>query len=119
MKNPRVWKPEDLDVVVLRRLVPQMDGHSIIRPSFFKGLNPDFVASLTNTYKSDTSSPKSTIFTDAGPVNQLQGVYALDFLYRVAEILGVRSSSGADAYFGRGRQAGALQQAIMDKIGRE
>jgi hypothetical protein len=74
---------------------------------------------LVQNYESDTSNPKSTIFHNDGHViPECRGVYSLSFLYTVARHVGADTTEAGN-YFGRGRQAGALITAILEKIGRD
>ena len=61
------------------------DGHTIFNPEFYA---PHFSeaelrkAKLIHTHKSDTSDYKSTLFgKDGNPIEKLEGIYNLDFLY--------------------------------------
>ena len=89
------------------------DGHTIFNPSFYA---PHFSedelrkAKLIHTYKSDTSSHKSTIFSkDGKPMEKLEGVYNLVFLYWLCGALGIDSNND---YNGRGSQAQELVRRI-------
>ena len=93
------------------------DGHTIFRPEFYA---PHFTedelrtAQLIQTLESDFSNPKSTIFdNDGNPVEKMDGVYNLNFLYWVAGINGV---SNIRECFGRGSQAQAIVEAIQEAL---
>lgn len=93
------------------------DGHTIYLPSFYA---PHFSeaelrkAKLIHTHKSDTSDHKSTIFgKDGNPIEKLEGVYNLNFLYWLCGALGVNSHND---YNGRGSQAQELARRIRDAV---
>lgn len=87
------------------------DGHSIIRPEALAGVNPAFVARVTQTYESDLSDPKRTITTPQGEIaTELTGVYTLDALRLACSLLQLPSDAGR--YYGRGRQAEAYTVAL-------
>ncbi len=93
------------------------DGHTIFLSTFYA---PHFsedelrVAGLIQTLKSDFSDPKSTIFdTDGNPVETMEGVYNLSFLYWLCGALGVDSHND---YNGRGSQAQELVRRIKEAL---
>lgn len=93
------------------------DGHTIFNPSFYA---PHFSedelrkAKLIQTYKSDKSDHKSTIFgTDGKPMAKLKGVYNLEFLYWLCGALGINSHND---FNGRGSQADALASRIRKEL---
>ena len=88
------------------------DGHTILSPERLidAGLPNEIVAAVTTTYRSDTASPKTTIFVDGQPVEQVRGIYGLDLLQRLAGSLGVTYR----ACYGRGSQAAAIREAIYE-----
>ena len=93
------------------------DGHTIFDPSYYA---PHFSedelrkAKLIQTYKSDKSDPKSTIFgTDGKPMTKLKGVYNLEFLYWLCGALGINSHND---YTGRGSQAQELARRIRKEL---
>jgi hypothetical protein len=93
------------------------DGHTIFAPEFYA---PHFTeaelrkARLIQTLKSDRSSHKSTIFdNDGNPVDKIQGVYNLSFLYWLCGALGINSSND---YNGRGSQAEELVRRIRGGV---
>ena len=93
------------------------DGHSIFPPDFYKPYFTDEeLAGLTTTYKSDLSSHKSTIFdpTTGEPIESLSGIYNLTFLYWLAKQIGATDYRDC---LGRGSQAQAIVDAIIDKVG--
>ena len=75
------------------------DGHSLIDPEHYVGFDVD---KITETHKSDFSNPKSTIFTNGLPVEELKAVYNLDFLRMIVHQLGLECD---ESYMGRGFQA--------------
>ena len=75
------------------------DGHSLIDPEHYVGFDVD---KITETHKSDFSNPKSTIFTNGLPVEELKAVYNLDFLRMIVHQLGLECNEN---YTGRGFQA--------------
>lgn len=89
------------------------DGHTIFYPSFYA---PHFSedelreAGLIHIHESDTSDHKSTIFSkDGKPMEKLEGVYNLVFLYWLCGALGIDSNNN---YNGRGSQAQELVRRI-------
>ena len=93
------------------------DGHTIFDPSYYA---PHFSedelrkAKLIQTYKSDTSDHKSTIFDNDGkPMTKLKGVYNLEFLYWLCGALGINSHND---YNGRGSQADELARCIRKEL---
>jgi len=86
------------------------DGHMILSPEAY---HPHFdVSHIEETFKSDFSDHKSTLFVDGQPVEELKGVYNLTFLYWLANEIKVDHSGGD--YMGRGFQARAIVRAIWD-----
>lgn len=79
------------------------DGHTIYMPSAYE---PHFTADelrpITQTFESDTSSHKSTIYKDGQVVPEVVGVYNLHFLMWVRDQLGIKRYSTAG---GRGSAA--------------
>ena len=102
----------------IRRLPPELvlklaemcDGHTILNPQALidAGLPTRIAASVTTTYRSDRSSPKTTIFVAGQPVDESRGIYGLDLLHTLAEALGVTFR----ACYGRGSQAAAIREAL-------
>ena len=88
------------------------DGHTILPPERLidAGLPNEVVAAVTTTYRSDTTSPKTTIFVDGQPVEQIRGIYSLDLLQRLAGALGVTYRE----CYGRGSQATAIREAVYE-----
>lgn len=93
------------------------DGHTIFLPEFYA---PHFSedelrkARLIRTLESDFSNPKSTIFDrDGNPVEKMEGVYNLSFLYWLCGALGIDSNND---YNGRGSQASELVRRIREAL---
>ena len=93
------------------------DGHTIFLPEFYA---PHFSedelrkARLIRTLESDFSNPKSTIFDrDGNPVEKMEGVYNLSFLYWLCGALGIDSNND---YNGSGSQASELVRRIRQQI---
>ena len=91
------------------------DGHTLFAPEFYA---PYFTAEelggLIQSHKSDEGSWKSTIYDDNGKViPELVAVYNLDFLYWLANNLGVTKYPTA---IGRGSQAQQLVGYIKELI---
>jgi len=89
------------------------DGHTIFSPKYY---SPHFSedelrgANLIQTLESDYSNPKSTIFDAEGnPVDKIEGVYNLSFLYWLCGALGIDSDND---FFGRGSQAQELVRRL-------
>ena len=95
---------------VILKAADVCDGHSILDPQAFidAGLPAEVVGHLTRTYKSDLSSPKSTIFVKGEPVRELSGVYGLDVLRFLAGAVGVEYMRA----LGRGFEARNIQAAL-------
>lgn len=94
------------------------DGHTIFSPEFYAPyFSEDELrkGDLIQTLESDFSSGKSTIFdpNTGEPVESVEGVYNLSFLYWLANELGV---SGYRECFGRGSQAQVIVQAITEAL---
>ncbi len=73
------------------------DGHTIFDVEFYAPYFSEAVlkkAKLIQTFKSDLSSHKSTIYDNNGEVlKSLKGIYNLDFLYWVCSNVGVTKRS--------------------------
>ena len=93
------------------------DGHTIFDANHYaKHFTQDEIASVTDTWYSDFSSHKSTIFdTKTGkPVETLTGVYNLRFLEWLAGELDVTDYPMMN---GRGSQAQVIVTALREKVG--
>jgi hypothetical protein len=95
------------------------DGHSIWKTEFVPfddlGLDEEQKQLLTQTFRSDTSSPTSTIFKDGKIVKEIsKGVYSLSLLSTIAHNLGVERADGHLS--GRGSRARALTAAILKQF---
>lgn len=86
------------------------DGWSINDPSYYTDIGFKLEDLPVQTYKSNTSDPKSTLFDNEGKVlKQLKGVYNLTFLRKLAREIGAESNTGM---LGRGFEAQALTRNI-------
>lgn len=88
------------------------DGHSILPPNTFEGVNPEFVKAVTFVHKSSKTDPKWAITTKDGPVASMKGIYTLSALQLACGLL--QLESGARHFYGRGRQATAYTNALQD-----
>ena len=91
------------------------EGHSIWKadsvPFDDLGLDEKQQEALIQTFESDTSDPKSTIFKDGQIVKKVEGVHSLTILSVIARNLGVGNADGM--LMGRGNRARALTAAIL------
>lgn len=72
------------------------DGHTIFSPEkYMPHFTMEQLSGLLMTYQSDFSSHKSTIYTQDGPVESLQGIYNLHFLMWLRDELGIRGYATA------------------------
>ena len=79
------------------------DGHTIYKPSVYTD-HFDLPDDLVQTYKSDTSNHKSTIYANDGSIiPELEGVYNLTFLEWLVGEVGLYDLTRD--YMGRGSQA--------------
>jgi hypothetical protein len=110
-------KLSDISVDVLRKCVDLCDGHTILDPQAFvnAGLPPELVAAHSVTHVSDPHDPKQQITSHktGRQVEQMKGIYGLDFLFAVAGALKVQYASK----FGRGSQARSIQEALYKHWG--
>ena len=94
------------------------DAHTVFKPSAFTdlGLPEDFVLKYARTYKSDTSSPKSTIYGDNGEViHSVQGVMSSSIADALVRAFGLHGAQqDASEKFGRGSALRVLSQAIWN-----
>lgn len=88
------------------------DGHSIYPPDFYLEQGFD-CEHLTTEFKSDISSPKTTIFKDGVPQEKMKGIWALDFHYWVASQCGLARGVDYAEQYGRGSQARAIAGALQ------
>lgn len=91
-----------------------LDPWTIYEPSYFteRGLPEEAVPLFSKIYESD-GSPKGTI-TDMSTgevVDQIAGIYALDFIQAVAQCFGITSDK-----MGRGFRARDLSQQIREYL---
>lgn len=85
-------------------------GHDIVSPEELikEGVPTHIVKSLTQTFRSDMSDPKSAIFVDGKLVKSLRGVHSLRLYEEACSILNLEYKS----YYGRGSQAQACHEAL-------
>jgi hypothetical protein len=100
----------ELPADVILRSADLCDGHSIFKPQAFldAGLPSSVVELLTTTHRSDYSDPKSTIFVNDRPVDELLGIHGLRMLQFLADALDVEYRR----CFGRGTQAAIIREAL-------
>lgn len=94
------------------------DGWSILEPDgLIKGYGfpQEWVAKVTYNHKSQGGKFDITSDKTGKVVKSLKGVHTLTVLARLAGQVG----ASAPEYFGRGRQAAAYSEAIINVIGRE
>ena len=94
------------------------DAHTVFKPSAFTdlGLPEDFVLKYARTYKSDTRSPKTTIYGDNGEViHSVQGVMSSSIADALIRAFGLHGAQqDASEKFGRGSALRVLSQAIWN-----
>ena len=116
-----------LETVVALTENPELldgDGHSILATDYYTalGIPAEFLDGLEKTIKSNLKDPKKTVYIDNGflhmgeAVKSIKGIYNLDFLYRVASLLGVEHD--AMNKYGRGSQAGVICSAVKSALPR-
>jgi hypothetical protein len=89
------------------------DGWTIWLPSKFTDMGFDLADLPVRKHKSDTSDPKSTIFNNGEVVKELEGVYNLTFLRKLADAVGADTDTGM---LGRGSDARVLTQRIQEAL---
>ena len=94
------------------------DGHAILAPDYYTelGIPAEFLDGLEKTIKSNFKDHKQTIYVNGEAVKSIKGIYNLDFLYRVASLLGVEHN--AMNKYGRGSQAGVICSAVKSALPR-
>ena len=86
------------------------DGHSIIALNYYTDRGFDIPESLERTQISGSGKPQ--IFdSDGKPVNEMVGVWCLDFHYWIASECGL-THDDYGSYGGRGFQAQAIARAL-------
>lgn len=87
------------------------DGHTIFSVKAYQeaGMPENLIKHFARTHVSDTSDPKSTIFTREGVVKELRGIYGLNVVEAIVAALDLPRSSA----MGRGFRA---QQAIAEIV---
>jgi hypothetical protein len=114
------WK--DASPKAVLRLIKAIggDGWSIYPVSWYTdfGIPAELIEPLEQKLKSDFKHPKTTLFRDGEPVEELIGVYTLRVLIKIAENIGVHEDAlnNAFAKTGRGFQAQELSEAIIDYL---
>ena len=97
------------------------DGHTIFNPRWFidNGLTRDFVGKYIQVHKSG-NEPKEKIIVNGKVVDELSGVYELDILYGIAELIdadtSVTSHKKSNHKLGRSNQAEQLVKAIHNVV---
>ena len=94
------------------------DGHAILAPDYYTelGIPAEFLDGLEKTIKSNFKDHKQTIYVNGEAVKSIKGIYNLDFLYRVASLLGLEHD--AMHKDGRGSQAGVSCSAVKSALPR-
>jgi hypothetical protein len=92
------------------------DGHSILNADVLRTDSdvPDYVIDAFTTVEKSDGSLKGSIFTDAGVVAELRGIYCLTVIRSLAAHYGVVSHK-----FGRGSEARELTAGILEHLGKE
>ena len=94
------------------------DAHTVFKPSAFTdlGFPEQFVLNYARNYKSDTSSPKSTIYGENGEViKSVQGVMSSSIADALIRAFGLHGAQqDASEKFGRGSALRVLSQAIWN-----
>jgi hypothetical protein len=104
---------KNTDKEILKKVIGGCDGHSIFKPKKFTdaGLDSKVVAAFTKKHHSGDDH-KSTIYTNAGEVDALEGVYGLELLEFIAATFEVTSWKS-----GRGFRASQLSEELIKKLG--
>ena len=92
------------------------DGHTIFSPDHFikNGFSPEFVDINTVVHTSG-EEPKEKILVNGEVADVLEGIYNLDMLYAIAQLIEADRTI-AFSKAGRGYQARALVAAIKDVV---
>ena len=94
------------------------DAHTIFKPSAFTdlGLPEAFVMKYARTIKSDTRSPKSTIYGENGEViHSLEGVMSKSIADALVGVFNLKDAQSESAQkMGRGSSLRVLSQAIWN-----
>jgi hypothetical protein len=125
MKTQTIGKPmaktqritwADLPADVLKEVSDMCDGHGIFAPAALleAGVPQELVDRYTDTFESDLSDPKQTIFSNktGAPVNHMRGVYGYNVLSGIVHELNLPYTPK----LGRGFQARIWQEAIDNYI---
>lgn len=89
------------------------DGHTVYDGAILDGLPATVTKGLLHK-QGGGSDPKSKVFANGKEVTPL-AVHGLSLLFRIAGYIGADTKE-ANKYMGRGRQAGALHEAITAKL---
>lgn len=92
-------------------------GHDIICPDDLvkSGWPEEFVQCFVRVHESDFNDPKSTIFSEKGPMDEMVGVYELEFIRGIGRAVGADMRE-AMSKMGRGFQARLIGEAILKKL---
>ncbi len=90
------------------------DGHGIFLPEYYYniGLPPEFVDQYIKEHRSD-GTIKGTIHNNGVTKSVAIGVYNLDLLRGIASLFQLNYPH----YFGRGREATAIIEALKNNLG--
>lgn len=97
----------------LREWLTEANGHSVFAPRFFlnMGFSPAMVHRHSRVHRSNDGC-KQYISMTGRAVKSLHGIWGLEFLWDLAESLGVNTSE-ANTKRGTGRQAKLLADAVL------
>ena len=104
-----------VDWVKFRDQVMIGDGHTIYSPEQYRGVGLPADCLVERTFKSDTSSHKSTIYLDGKEVKQVAGINHLSLLRHLAGLMDA-DTTRAYRMNGRGSEAQALVEAMAVKL---
>lgn len=92
------------------------DGHTVWDPAAVVGwgFTKEWVANITQKHKSGEHF-KEQLYNQSGPVDFIEGVYAGLFVDKLAKDIGADTDK-AYSYFGRGKTAQALAEAINNVV---
>jgi hypothetical protein len=107
----------ELDNATILQLAELCDGWSILSPQVMidRGLPESIAKELTEVFKSDRSSIKTTLYVGDKEVDELTGIYSLRLLAYLADLVGVPTEE-VQAY-GRGTTADRYNREIVRMIG--
>lgn len=93
------------------------DGHTIYKAEAFDFLPEDFVKTYIHEYESDGSGKGDIFGNDGEIIPKVKGIYGLTLLRGVAEAIKA-DTAPSERYYGRGKIASALTDAINEVIGK-